>query len=670
VVERRLSLRRSIRLRHSMSRRFDSRVSKKVSGFDPISFRTHDGGSYVVSSDVEFDTVTAKNDSDTFEFYHAKSREQRYQGLSGQNSLESDGMLFEYPREEKHRLVFRDMHFPLDVLFLDGDGNIVENGQLDEDNSSTESVCLYALEVEKGWIEQNNVSLTDSFDFRFTNLEKQIPDKYLEGTGLSESDFVPNTDVNDVVEDVLEFIDEHGLPNPDAQREGSTRANQIHDHYTDDEPLEYEYWEEIYNFHQRHRAQGNHECDESSIAESDKEAINQNEHDVCFFDNGYFSDHTWGSDAGYEQAERIVTAVEDADVEKQWRPYEGPQGGFGWTDGEDIVYDDEPPGEVDVSELSDEQVEQLEDELGQSFSDDSSDASQQEIFERDIEDSIDMDNLESTQMLSKDDVVNTLSSDMTRVKQSELADNTISEIESISSTQVVSSWQGSSGIMRLSSNAYERTVSHESAHALVNANGFDTSMFATLVSNAFDSDTGFDDTIIGKSKGEVIDEAESDGNINPNLAEQFRDVISVDDTVEVSDLTFFEMDDFDGERNEELSSLVDSISETFEELINEMKYEEDPIESLTQDRPDTIKNEYEWTNANEFFAAIHENLQQEGIDRNNLEIMYEQYPDVLASYFDVFEPNDLQKRELNQLFNDSGGSGPIESLPFPEVDND
>ena len=259
---------------------------------------------------------------------------------------------------------------------------------------------------------------------------------------------------------------------------------------------------------------------------------------------------------------------------------------------------------------------------------------------------------------------------MTRVKQSELADNTISEIESISSTQVVSSWQGSSGIMRLSSNAYERTVSHESAHALVNANGFDTSMFATLVSNAFDRDTGFDDTIIGKSKGEVIDEAESDGNINPDLAEQFRDVISADDTVEVSDLTFFEMDDFDGERNEELSSLVDSISETFEELINEMKYEEDPIESLTQDRPDTIKNEYEWTNANEFFAAIHENLQQEGIDRNNLEIMYEQYPDVLASYFNVFEPNDLQKRELNQLFNDSGGSGPIESLPFPEVDND
>lgn len=525
VVRVRLSLRRSIRLRHSMSRRFDSRVSKKVSGFDPISFRTHDSGSYVVSNDVEFDTIAAKSESDMFEFYHAKSREQRYQGLSGRKSLATDGMLFEYPSVKKHRLVFRDMHFPLDVLFLDEDGNIVDRGELDEDNQRTESVCLYALEVEKGWIQQNDISLTDSFD-------------------ISRS------------------------------------------------------------------------------------------------------------------------------LNKQWEPYVGPQEGFGWTDGEDVVYQEEPPGEVDLSNLTDEQVEQLEEELGQSFSDDSSDVDQQEVYERDIEDSIDMDNLESTDMLSKDDVVNVLSSNMTRVKQSELADNTISKIESISSNSPVSSWQGSSGRMRLSDNAYERTVSHESAHAFVNANGFDTSMFATLVSNAFDRDTGFDDTIIGKSKGEVIDEAESDGNINPGLADQFRDVIDQDDTVEVSDLTFSEMDDFDGSTNEELSALVNSISETFEELVKEMKYEGDPIESLTQDRPDTIKDEYEWTNANEFFAAIHENLQQEGINRNNLEVMYEQYPEVLSSYFDVFEPNELQKRELNQLFNDSGGSGPIESLPFPEFDND
>jgi len=40
----------------------------------------------------------------------------------------------------------------------------------------------------------------------------EIPEKYTDGTGLSESDFVPNSDVADVIEPVLEFIDEHGLP--------------------------------------------------------------------------------------------------------------------------------------------------------------------------------------------------------------------------------------------------------------------------------------------------------------------------------------------------------------------------------------------------------------------------------------------------------------------------
>jgi len=49
----------------------------------------------------------------------------------------------------------------------------------------------------------------------------EIPEKYTDGTGLSESDFVPNSDVADVIEPVLEFIDQHGLPNPDNQQEGA-----------------------------------------------------------------------------------------------------------------------------------------------------------------------------------------------------------------------------------------------------------------------------------------------------------------------------------------------------------------------------------------------------------------------------------------------------------------
>jgi len=137
----------------------------------------------------------------------------------------------------------------------------------------------------------------------------EIPDKYTEGTGLSEDDFVPNADVEGVVDDVLEFIDAEGLPNPEDQREGAARANQLKDHATNDEPLAVEFWEEISNFHARHRAQGNHECDESDLPG----AAAESDFDECYFDNGYFSDKTWGGDPGKEQADRIVDAIEDTE---------------------------------------------------------------------------------------------------------------------------------------------------------------------------------------------------------------------------------------------------------------------------------------------------------------------------------------------------------------------
>jgi hypothetical protein len=161
--------------------------------------------------------------------------------------------------------------------------------------------------------DQEEGGLDQIFNSETRNLA-EIPDKIIENTDLTEDDFVPNSDVESVVSEVTEFIDEHGLPNPDNQQEGATRANQLLDHAENGEPLEYEYWEEISNFHARHRAQDNHECDESSLPEEATE-IDNSEYEECYFDPGYFSDKTWGGDPGKEQADRIVDAVEGADIE-------------------------------------------------------------------------------------------------------------------------------------------------------------------------------------------------------------------------------------------------------------------------------------------------------------------------------------------------------------------
>jgi hypothetical protein len=142
-------------------------------------------------------------------------------------------------------------------------------------------------------------------DFRLAD----VPDKYTEDTGLTEDDFVPNESILDVIEPTLAFIDEHGLPNPDDQREGASRINQLKDHIDNNEPLAPAFWQEIANFHARHRAQGNDECDESSLPDKADEV----DFDPCHFDNGWFSDRTWGGDPAKEQAERIVDAIESTE---------------------------------------------------------------------------------------------------------------------------------------------------------------------------------------------------------------------------------------------------------------------------------------------------------------------------------------------------------------------
>ena len=129
-----------------------------------------------------------------------------------------------------------------------------------------------------------------------------IPDKYLDERDADF--FVPNDGMADAARKVEEWEDEHGddVAGGASDGEGARRRAQIIEHHDRGEPLAIEYWEEILNYHNRHRAQDNHELDA--------------EHDgTPWEDAGYVSDHNWGSDAGLEQAERVMDVVEDVEQE-------------------------------------------------------------------------------------------------------------------------------------------------------------------------------------------------------------------------------------------------------------------------------------------------------------------------------------------------------------------
>jgi len=129
-----------------------------------------------------------------------------------------------------------------------------------------------------------------------------IPDKYL--ADRDESLFVPNAGAAENARKVDGWKDEHGddVAGGAPDGEGARRGNQLIEYHDRGEPLAVEYWEEILNYHERHRAQGNHELD-SEYEQTPWE------------DAGYVSNLNWGGDAGYEQAQQVMDHVESVDQE-------------------------------------------------------------------------------------------------------------------------------------------------------------------------------------------------------------------------------------------------------------------------------------------------------------------------------------------------------------------
>lgn len=86
----------------------------------------------------------------------ADDRNERYQGLSGRESLEG-GMLFVYENEsDMHCLVMRDMLISLDMVWLDKDKTVINvESNVTPDTYPDQSFCpegssLYALELPSG----------------------------------------------------------------------------------------------------------------------------------------------------------------------------------------------------------------------------------------------------------------------------------------------------------------------------------------------------------------------------------------------------------------------------------------------------------------------------------------------------------------------------------------
>ena len=114
--------------------------------------------------------ISIKVDGISVRIELAQTPKEQEQGLMFREHLpENQGMLFVYPYPQILSFWMRNTFIPLDIAFIDHKGLIVSIQQmqpLEEEKSYVSPVpAQYALEMNQGWFERNNVHVGDQVDF-------------------------------------------------------------------------------------------------------------------------------------------------------------------------------------------------------------------------------------------------------------------------------------------------------------------------------------------------------------------------------------------------------------------------------------------------------------------------------------------------------------------------
>lgn len=118
----------------------------------------------------------------------ADTPSRRERGLMDRKSLgEDNGMLFKFPYKDFLRFWMKDTYIPLDIAFLDDEGEVLQIKEMYPRCTKaiqSDYPCRYALEVNHGWFDKNDVGVGDKvFNIkiasrgisRFAQMTPQVP---------------------------------------------------------------------------------------------------------------------------------------------------------------------------------------------------------------------------------------------------------------------------------------------------------------------------------------------------------------------------------------------------------------------------------------------------------------------------------------------------------------
>ena len=276
--------------------------------------------------------------------------------------------------------------------------------------------------------------------------------------------------------------------------------------------------------------------------------------------------------------------------------------------------------------------------------------------------------------LSADDVKEDMVQEFSRIKSDQVFENTTDHISELKETAGSSYYNKDKGEVVLAEDAFDDTLSHELGHAIMGANGYDLNTAGNILATLHNATSGsMKVKHIGKSLMDVIREENARGNLSDSYVEYAEENIENPEDI-VLDKEYLEMA-IDEDHNEELRGLVEEVNNALSDMLDALAAE-DPIAYEVEDdamfgRPDEsalFADEYAASNGQEVFAALHEKMQMGGVDPNSLEKLYTEHHGLVAEYIDNFEPGELQKKQINRLYQSKGSSSVIEDVPFPEVE--
>jgi uncharacterized membrane protein (UPF0127 family) len=117
------------------------------------------------STSSKLATITMKIGSENFTLEVASTPQEKQTGLMHRDEMDANhGMIFPFANEEIRNFWNHDVHFDLDLLFVDSAGKVVSikrMKQYSDDNTSSDYKAKYVIELNGGSAQRVNVKPGD-----------------------------------------------------------------------------------------------------------------------------------------------------------------------------------------------------------------------------------------------------------------------------------------------------------------------------------------------------------------------------------------------------------------------------------------------------------------------------------------------------------------------------